>query len=226
MIKRQPETRKTHPNDPHHLPQNLRRHHRRRRPRRHGSCAGRCTHGRANAAAHPQHRNPRADVVQPLHRRHRQRASGARSRCARRRDGLGDRSIGHPVPPLKRQQRRGGTRHPSAGRPHSLQSRHPRNAGKPAEFGFVSTSCGRHHARRQPCIGRKNRDECRIQSARRGAHRRHIFGGQNPHRFGKLFWRPRRRPCRTVAFRLPERAAAAARPSENRHAAAHRRAHD
>lgn len=52
------------------------------------------------------------------------------------------------------------------------------------------------------------------------------FCPANPHRFGKLRRRPRRRPCRQIIRRPFARIEPASRPSENRHAAAHRWAHD
>ena len=144
--------------DPHDLPQNLRRYRRRRRTRRHGSRTRRRPYGRADAFALTQYRNARTNVVQPLYRRHRQRAFGARTRRARRRDGVGNRQIRYPVPPPERQQRRGSACHARAGGPHPVQSRHPRNVGKPRKPRPFPTSRRRRNARRRTHQRRNYRD--------------------------------------------------------------------
>lgn len=77
-----------------------------------------------------------------------------------------------------------------AGRPHFVQSRHPRNVGKPRKPRPFPTSRRRRNARRRTHQRRNHRDGRGIQSPRRGADRRHIFVRQNPYRFGKLRRRP------------------------------------
>ena len=72
---------------PMRYPEDIRCDRGRRRPCRHRGGACRCAHGLQHAAAHAQHRNPRADELQPVDRRHRQGPSRQGSRCAGRRDG-------------------------------------------------------------------------------------------------------------------------------------------
>ena len=75
----------------------------------------------------------RRDVVQPGDRRARARPSGARDRCARRRDGARDRSRRHPVPRAQPQQGAGGARAARAGRPPPVPSRDRGAARRAAE---------------------------------------------------------------------------------------------
>ena len=77
--------------------------------------------GRAHAAADPQHRDARPDVLQPVDRRHRQGPPGQGSRRARRRDGDRHRRGGDPVPHAQLEQGAGGARHARAGRPRAVQ---------------------------------------------------------------------------------------------------------
>ena len=82
-------------------------------------------HGPRDAAADPQHRNARADVVQSVDRRDRQGAPRQGGRRAGRRDGARHRRGRHPVPHPQLEQGAGGARDPRAGRPRALQAGHP-----------------------------------------------------------------------------------------------------
>ncbi len=76
----------------------LRCHRDRRRPRRLRGRGGERAARRAHAAADPQARDHRRDVLQPRDRRSRSRPSGPRDRCSGRPHGARHRSGRDPVP--------------------------------------------------------------------------------------------------------------------------------
>ena len=204
----------------------LRRHRHRRRPCRHRGGAGGRPHGRAHAAAHPEHRDAGADELQPGDRRHRQGTPGARDRCARRRHGARRRSRRHPVPDPECQQGPGGARHARPGRPAALPAGHPRAAWR------TSRTSG--------CFSRRSADlSSRAAGAGRGHRHRHRLRGAAP---WCSPWAPSSAAASTSASTTTRAGAPGMPPSnrlaarlrelplrvgaaEDRHAAAHRWPH-
>ena len=88
-----------------------------RRTRRNGSLTGVRARGCAYPINHAEHRNARADELQPGNRRHRQGTSHERDRCDGWRDGAGDRSRRHPVSHAELQQGTRRTRDARSGGP-------------------------------------------------------------------------------------------------------------
>ena len=126
----------------------VRRHRRRRRPRRLRGRARRRAHGLRDAAAEPEPRHDGADGLQPLGRRPRQGAAGARDRRARRRDGAAGGPRVHPRQGPQRLARGRRARHADAERPAGLPPRDEapargRSRGCTCARGASSACCSR-----------------------------------------------------------------------------------
>ena len=141
------------PLHPDALSPDIRRHRRRRRPRRHRGGARRGAGRGGDAAAHAEHRDPRADELQSGHRRDRQGAPRQGDRRTRRGDGGGRRSLRNPLPHPQWQDEPGPQLHearkgpavgdPRPDRPRAVPAAHPRRS-----------SNGRHRA--SPCSSRRS----------------------------------------------------------------------
>ena len=105
----------------------------RRRPRRMRGRHGRRPHGPQDRPLHAQRRSNRANVLQPRHRRHRQRTPGPRSRCPRRHHGRNHRRRWHPVPPAQHFARPGSLVSARPVRQTSLSPEDARGPGIAAE---------------------------------------------------------------------------------------------
>ena len=160
----------------------LRRHRDRGRPRRHRGGARVGPDGAQDTAPHAQHRNSRPDVVQPLHRRHRQGPSGQGSGRAGRHDGHRHRRGGHPVQDAQFEQGAGGTRDACPGRSRSLQGRDSAPPRDRAEPDVVPAGRRRSADSRRPGDRRRHANRGRLRGRCGGSDHGHLPVGAGARR--------------------------------------------
>ncbi len=165
--------------------------------------------------------------MQPGDRGVGQRASRPRDRCARRHHGAGDRPRRHPVPHAQSQQGRGGARAARPSRPQALPPGGAESAGGAERARDPRRRRRGSSARRGGRGGRGGASRWQPRhGGTGGAHHRDLPARRHPSRRAPDPRRPRRRGAiaRPVADAVARRFRA--RPAEDRHAAAARRADD
>ena len=208
----------------HALSAAIRRHRHRGRPCRHRGGARVGPDGAQHAAADAQHRDSRADVVQSLHRRHRQGPPGQGSGRAGRRDGDRHRRGGHPVQGAQFEQGSGGSRDACPGRSRSLQGGDSAPPRDPAQPDTVPAGRRRPADSRRPGGRRRHANRGRVRGGCGGADRRHLPVRVGACRPAELRGGPRGRPPGQAPRGAAARAGAADRAAQDRDAAASRRA--